>query len=475
MRRPRTSATGALLAPEINSASWVIAWACLAAFVLLRHARRGPNVGLLLTWIFIFGTLHWFAPALHLLPWFNELPGDLTAEGLRESTLGLAGFVIGVELLTIGRRRQSDTDDPEDELELATTTRLVNLYLTAGVVLYLFTLLGGRLPFLAAVVSTGSTLVAVSVGLKCWLDRREGRIGHSWLWLGLAGLFPLLTLLAQGFLGYGFVAVLIVASFVASQQPTRWKTALIGVFLIYLGLSIYVTYMRDRSDIRDVVWGGQGMDARFAQVANTFRSAEWFNPWDIDHLNRVDRRLNQDHLIGSAVAYLREGSERYAGGSTLVDAVIALVPRALWPGKPVVGGSGDIVTNYTGIRFAFGTSVGVGQVMELHINFGTPGVVLGFVTLGMLVALVDRRAARHLSRGDIRAFALWYMPGLSLLQIGGSLAEVTATAAASAVLILAVSSFVRAPAVVEADDEDHAPRDTQEDDRSFTRRPEAVS
>ena len=30
---------------DINSLSWVIAWACLAAFVLLRHARRGPNVG----------------------------------------------------------------------------------------------------------------------------------------------------------------------------------------------------------------------------------------------------------------------------------------------------------------------------------------------------------------------------------------------------------------------------------------------
>jgi hypothetical protein len=232
--------------------------------------------------------------------------------------------------------------------------------------------------------------------------------------------------------------------------------------------------MRDRTDIRDVVWGGQGFDARFEQLASTFRSAEWFNPWDIDHLYRVDRRLNQDQLIGSAVVFLREGSADYAKGSTLVDAVIALVPRALWPDKPIVGGSGDLVTTYTGIRFAYGTSVGVGQVMELHINFGTPGVVIGFAALGLLVALIDRRAARYLAAGDIRSFALWYMPGLSLLQLGGSLAEVTATAAASLVLILAISSLVPAPIadeVVVEDNEDHE----ENEEPKFHRRPEAVS
>ena len=276
------------MAPDINSLSWVIAWACLAAFVLLRHARRGPNVGLLLTYLFIFGTLHWFAPVLHLLPWFTEFPGDLTAEGLRESTFALAGFVAGVELLTIARRRMAAGEEPDEELDLGPTTRLVNIYLVAGVVLYAFTLFGGRLQFLAAVVSTGSTLVAVSVGLKCWLEQKSGRIGQSWLWLAVAGLFPLLTLIAQGFLGYGFVAVLIVASFVASQQSSRWKTALAGVFLIYFGLSIYVTYMRDRTDIRDVVWGGQAFDARFDQLASTFRSVEWFDPWD--HRSSVPRR-----------------------------------------------------------------------------------------------------------------------------------------------------------------------------------------
>jgi len=461
------------LAPEIDSSSWVIAWICLAAFVLLRHTRRGPGVGLLLTYVFIFGALHWFAPLVHLLPWFHEFPGDLTAEGLRESVLAMAGFVAGAEVLSM-TRFGAPPDDLEEVPEAAIAPKLVKLYLGAGLVLYAFTLLGGRLPFLEAVVSTGSTLVAVGVGLKCWLAQRSGQTKQLLFWLGITGLFPILTLVAQGFLGYGFVAVLIVISFVGSLQTSRWKTLAGGVLLVYLGLSVYVTYMRDRTDIRDVVWGGQSISSRFAQLDNTFRNAELFDPWNSDHLYRVDRRLNQDHLIGSAVVYLREGNARYAEGSTLLDAVIALVPRAIWPGKPVVGGSGDIVSNYTGIRFAYGTSVGVGQVMELHINFGTPGVLFGFAVIGMLVALVDRRAARHLVQGNVRAFALWYMPGLSLLQIGGSLAEVTATAAASAALVFAISSIVRPP--LDDEEELEATVDEPSADRGpFERRPEAVS
>jgi hypothetical protein len=460
-------ARSSLVAPEIDSLSWVIAWICLAAFVLLRHSRRAPHVGLLLTYVFIFGALHWFAPLLHLLPWFTEFPGDLTAEGLRESVFAMAGFAAGAELLSWTRFGQSG-EAVDETPEAANAPRLVNLYLGTGAALYAFTLLGGRLPFLEAVVSTGSTLVAVGVGLKCWMAQRDGQRKQLFFFLGLTSLFPVLTLVAQGFLGYGFVAVLIVISFVGSLQTSRWKTAVGGTLLIYLGLCVYVTYMRDRTDIRDVVWGGRSITSRLAQLDYTFRNAELFNPWDTDHLYRVDRRLNQDHLIGSAVVYLREGNARYAQGRTLGDAVVALVPRALWPGKPVVGGSGDIVSNYTGIRFAYGTSVGVGQVMELHINFGTAGVLFGFAVIGALITFVDRRGARHLAEGNIRAFALLYMPGLSLLQIGGSLAEVTATAAASALLVYAVSSMVRPI----QNDEEETPAEEPE---RFESRPEAVS
>src|SRR5262249_48114281 len=142
-----------------------------------------------------------------------------------------------------------------------------------------------------------------------------------------------------------------------------------GLLLGFVGLSVYVSYMRDRSEIRDVVWGGQSLGDRVDRVATTFHAFEWFDPSKDEHLARIDSRLNQSFLVGAAVSRLSDIGG-FAGGETLWDALIAVVPRALWPDKPVVAGSGNLVTRFTGIEFAAGTSVGIGQVMEFYVNFG---------------------------------------------------------------------------------------------------------
>ena len=41
----------------------------------------------------------------------------------------------------------------------------------------------------------------------------------------------------------------------------------------------------------------------------------------------------------------------------------------------------------------------------------------------------DPRAGRILQEGDWRGFLLWYLPGLSLLQVGGSFVELTSSLA----------------------------------------------
>lgn len=450
-----------------NVAAWVIAWGAIAAVVVLRHWRRGRSVGLLLTYVLCFAALHWLVPLLQLLPWFPTPRGDLTPAGLYQSTFAIAGFALGVELLhLIWSHLPVRSSAPSNPYEASKT---IDVYLVVGLVLYGLSLAGVQLQLLTALVSTGSTLVAAAVGLKAWQAWKSGQYARVAMWLASTLLFPLATVVIQGFLGYGFVAALIVLSLIATLAPTRPATVLGGALMLYLGLSVYVTYMRDRTDIRELVWGGEAVERRMAQIDSTLRSAELFDPWNVDHLARIDRRLNQDHLIGAAVVYLGDGNVAYANGQTIIDAATALIPRALWPDKPVIGGSGDLVSTYTGIRFMYGTSVGVGQVMELHINFASAGVFFGFVVLGMLVALVDRQSVYHLDAGNIPAFALWYVPGLSILQIGGALAEVTATAGASAAVVVVASILAKRyiatrpqlnPAVA---------------DRRFENRPEVVS
>jgi len=215
----------------------------------------------------------------------------------------------------------------------------------------------------------------------------------------------------------------------------------VGIPLLYLGLTVFVNYMRDRNDIRASVWGGESFSARIDTISETIATFEWFDPANEAQLQRIDGRLNQNYLVGAAIARLAE-TDAYAHGDTLWDALLALIPRAVWPDKPMQAGSGDLVNRFTGISFTEGTSVGVGQVMEFYANFGTLGVVLGFMIMGVLVTTLDWKAGENLARSDLHGFVLWFLPGISLLQVSGQLVEETASAAASVVVAVLVNKYL---------------------------------
>jgi hypothetical protein len=189
------------------------------------------------------------------------------------------------------------------------------------------------------------------------------------------------------------------------------------------------------------VWGQQSLFSRVDRIVATLRNFEWFDPHSDQHLQRVDERLNQNVFVGAAVSQLSE-SQTYAYGETLSQALLALVPRVFWPEKPVFGGSGNLVREYTGFRFSEGTSVGVGQVLEFYINFGTLGVVMGFLVFGVVMTLIDVIATQQLTANNWQGFVLWYLVGISCLQIGGSLVEVCGSAGASVVVAVLLNRFI---------------------------------
>jgi len=80
--------------------------------------------------------------------------------------------------------------------------------------------------------------------------------------------------------------------------------------------------------------------------------------------------------------------------------------------------------------------------MEFYISFGTLGVVAGFLIIGVLIRLVDTMAALHLYEGNWRGFMSWFVPSMSLLNVGGSLVEVFGTAAASLVMVAIVNKIL---------------------------------
>jgi hypothetical protein len=126
-----------------------------------------------------------------------------------------------------------------------------------------------------------------------------------------------------------------------------------------------------------------------------------------------------------------------------MDAMLALIPRVFWPDKTIQAGSGTLVSRFTGFQYDNSTtSVGIGQLMEFYVNFGTTGVIVGFMIFGLIITTLDILATERLASGDLHGFVLFYLPGLSFLQVGGQLTEITTSAAASLFVALLVNRLL---------------------------------
>ena len=163
------------------------------------------------------------------------------------------------------------------------------------------------------------------------------------------------------------------------------------------------------------------------------RDFEWLDPTNREHLIALDERLNQNYFVGLAARRIEQGQVDYLHGGSVWEGVLSLVPRVFWPEKPVFGGSPQIVSKMTGLRLSPTTSFGVGNVMEFQINFGIPGVAIGFFVLGWLIGTLDFKAAVAERRGDLGGAILFFLPGIALIQPNGSIVEMTGGAAAALV------------------------------------------
>jgi hypothetical protein len=425
---------------------WLLLWTVCGGFALWSQRKGGAGAGLTISYILQLWILHWLGAAIYALPWYLPPTSEMSL-GLQQSTYAIAGFAIGcgVILPALLRKDGSASEDvpiPANPVD----PKLVRTCLIVGSVMY-FGLepILHPIPTLGAIAGSTSNLLLVALAMECWNGLQQtGTVRKSfWRWVLLSAALPVTTIVTKGFLGYGFSSMLTIFCFVASFYRPRWKIVAWSVVIGYLALSLYVTYMRDRRDIRAVVWTGQDYSTRFTAMSRTFLEFEFLDLQNVDHLARIDDRLNQNYLVGRSVEFLNQNPELYARGRTLWEAASAPIPRFIWRDKPTSAGSGDLVSEFTGLHFAKGTSVGIGHVLEWYVNFGSIGVFLGMMGIGVLLGWIDRMAARGIHEGDAARFVLWWLPGLSLLQVGGSLVEAVGSGGAGLVIGLAVRSYQR--------------------------------
>ncbi|ROZ66355.1 oligosaccharide repeat unit polymerase [Ramlibacter sp. WS9] len=422
----------------------------IALVVMMRRSRVG-SVGLPFAYLVGWALIHLPGASLYLLPDHNYYQLESIVDGFGLTTLGLATYCLGVFLVRPGANSDRGRAPGPGFAAARPLHRIAMLFLGIGLAVQLVVIpFVGQIASLTALTSGLATLsvAGACLGLHDAFMKKNNR--RLIFWLAVAATFPVITLTSAAFLGFGTYSLVVVVAFGLMNIPRRtlYIAAVLAVPVVYLGMSLYVTYMRDRTDLREMIWmGDAGIASKMDRVTKLVTDFELLDIENNDHLVAIDQRLNQNHLVGSAVGYMKDGLRDFTHGESVLLAFVALVPRALWPDKPTFGGSGNMVAEFTGLTFSEGTSVGVGQVLEFYINFGAWGVAFGFLLLGVLIRQFDWHAAQGLRNGDYRRFVMWFVPGLGMLQAGGNLAEVTASTAAAIGAALLASRLIERRAV----------------------------
>jgi hypothetical protein len=424
----------------------LLVWLGVGIIIMLIGGQMGrDSAGMPLAYFLGLSLIHTPGAAVYLnFPKWDALARQ-TEAGFQLTVIGMVAFLVGVLVArwtTFASRSAQKPRNWQPE-ELAALDRLALLYLFGGIVYFA---LGSfvSIPSVGAIIAALSSLLIVGASLRLWVAHQEGNIPKFWLTFSMLPLLPLITVIKGGFIGFGTYWLLASVSFGFAQSKRRLGYFLIAPFVMYVGLSVFVNYMASRTEFRQAVWFQEvGVGDRFKRVGDMFRNFEWYDSENSKHREVIDGRLNQNLLVGAAVERLQSGMVDYAYGSTLVDIAIGLIPRALWPNKPQVGGGGTVVQDFTGLKFADGTSVGAGQVLEFYVNFATLGVIGGFLLYGWLIGWMDVRIINCLREGDKKGYLFWFMVCTALLQPGGNLLEVVVTAAGSAITAYGFGYFIR--------------------------------
>jgi hypothetical protein len=407
----------------------------LVGLVLLVVDKRSRIGALTLTYFLGLSLGHVPGVLCYLDPDIFEADSEVTKVGFDVTLVGMTAFIAGAIAARIFHRRITRVQGHEQTVSADIFGRSGWRILIIGIVSYFVVLpISALVPSLTAATSVMGTLLILGFWLQLYsaVGAKDSR--KILLVLGTVPLLPLATLATGGFIGFGTGWALGIASFLFVIVRRRIGFYLAAPLVIFLGLSLFVTYFQQRNDIRNVVWDeSTSMMQRLDRISTLVTDFQLLDLSNEHHRLALVQRLNQNYLVGVGVMRHREGRAALLYGATVP--LWALIPRAIWPDKPAVGGGGGLVEKFTGLQFAEGTSVAAGQVLEFYANFGMLGVLAGFAIVGFILMRMDQAAMRALAIRNIGGVVQTILPGLVLVQSGGGNLVETLVATTSAVIL----------------------------------------
>jgi hypothetical protein len=218
-----------------------------------------------------------------------------------------------------------------------------------------------------------------------------------------------------------------------SKNPSIFSfyfSCLIGFFLLSFS-QLYKTATRAE------IWEESFHESNTAQRTSQIFQNQ--NPLESEFYRPASSRLNQGWLVSLAMKKT-ENSGTYLMGETIINAIIiAITPRILWPEKPQAGGS-DNIKKYTDLVLNKGTSMNIGTLGELFVNFGFYSIFAIFCW-GKSIMLTLNYANKKIKHNKLYVYLLPFL-FLGFLGSGNDIAMQLTHAFKSTIFVAALNKFL---------------------------------
>lgn len=314
-----------------------------------------------------------------------EYPIDLKP-GIHLGVASVAALTIGMRL-ALGRPKHDWNAVLRNEAQMVTRVSILTVSIGAvlfGHFLLIMSRYTAQLNQLLFTLANIRFLGLFALAYWCFSNRR------GYAYLAAVSLVEILI----GITGFfsEFRAPIFVVAFAALAVGHRPKVrdmlmaAVLAVALIVLG----AFWSNIKSDYREFVSGGtneqqitvslgERLDYLGTQVQQFDRSR--FE----DGFNRLMNRQSYIDFLSATMSYVPQ-SLPYEHGARLGSAVLSVItPRVFFPDKAATEFDSDVTAKYTGlpIQVKAQTSISIGFVGELYIDFGSVGAVIGCLVMGL--------------------------------------------------------------------------------------------
>src|SRR5262249_3643508 len=219
-----------------------------------------------------------------------------TKVGFDATVIAMMAFIGGALAARIVPHRTTSVKSYQPAASAELFSRLSWRVLTMGIIAYFVLLpVSALVPSFTAVASALGSLLILGFWLRLYgtVKARDGR--GTFLTLMMLPLLPLATLTTGGFIGYGTVLTLCILSFLFVIARRRIWFYLGAPLIVFLGLSLFVTYFYQRDEIREVVWDQTtNIVQRLGRVSTLVTDFRFLDLSNDEHMLALDERLNQN-------------------------------------------------------------------------------------------------------------------------------------------------------------------------------------